>query len=221
MSETDHTPGASDIPPIVLFVDDGADTREMYSVYFESSGVWAATAADPQNALDMAADLEPNLIVADITFGSRADGVDLVHALRETPATSALPIVVLSDREQLPAGIAQEADLVLVKPVMPDVLLSHARRLIAKSAELRSRSEAVRAKTRALVDKSHDLMVRGRRAAAALDGTARGCPSCGHRLEWVERGRIGEIEYDYYHWCAQGCGLYCYDRPARSWVKLA
>jgi PAS domain-containing protein len=29
------------------------------------------------------------------------------------------------------------------------------------------------------------------------------------------------VLFDYYQWCANGCGLYCYDLDAKVWVKLA
>jgi hypothetical protein len=50
---------------------------------------------------------------------------------------------------------------------------------------------------------------------------ARGCPNCGVTLEWTERGVLAGVEYDYYKWCPNGCGLFCYDRHARHFLKLA
>lgn len=47
------------------------------------------------------------------------------------------------------------------------------------------------------------------------------CPNCGELLEWIERNRIEQREFDYYHRCLRGCGLYCYDLGGRNWIKLA
>ena len=47
------------------------------------------------------------------------------------------------------------------------------------------------------------------------------CPGCSRPLTWIERGRIGGISYEYFHWCPGGCGLYCFDCEARRYVKLA
>jgi PAS domain-containing protein len=44
---------------------------------------------------------------------------------------------------------------------------------------------------------------------------------CTELLEFIENGRLGYVWYDYYQWCASGCGLYCYDVQAQLWVKVA
>jgi hypothetical protein len=46
-------------------------------------------------------------------------------------------------------------------------------------------------------------------------------PQCRSALDWIERGTIGGIEYDYCHWCPKACGLFCYDRTAGEFLKLA
>jgi len=58
-------------------------------------------------------------------------------------------------------------------------------------------------------------------ASPADDTGRRLCPACGCSLEWVERGTIGGISFDYFRWCLEGCGLYCFDRSRSKWVKLA
>jgi hypothetical protein len=55
----------------------------------------------------------------------------------------------------------------------------------------------------------------------AMETARRFCPGCGQLLDWIERNRIEQRELDYYHRCLRGCGLYCYDLTARSWIKLA
>jgi hypothetical protein len=54
-----------------------------------------------------------------------------------------------------------------------------------------------------------------------VESARRLCPSCGKPLEWIERNSIEQREFDYYHRCLSGCGLYCYDLGARAWIKLA
>jgi hypothetical protein len=54
-----------------------------------------------------------------------------------------------------------------------------------------------------------------------METARRFCPGCGQLLEWIERNRIEQREFDYYHRCLRGCGLYCYDLGARNWIKLA
>jgi hypothetical protein len=49
----------------------------------------------------------------------------------------------------------------------------------------------------------------------------RSCPRCHHTLDWIETGELDGALFDYYRWCARGCGLYCFDRGADSFVRLA
>jgi two-component system phosphate regulon response regulator PhoB len=226
MNQLARTLPPDSIPPVVLLVDDDPETLDMYSTYFEQAGLWVAGLASADEAVEAVEELKPDAIVTDIGFGGRPEGVAIVHALKEDPVTAAIPLIVLTGRgeEEVPAQTAREADLILIKPVLPDALLSRVRELIARSHELRIRSSAAQVKATGLIEKSQRLLGKSARIAAARESTERSCPSCGKRLEWLERGAISGIEYDYYRWCTNGCGLYCYDRTARAgqnWIKLA
>jgi DNA-binding NtrC family response regulator len=216
---------ADAIPPIVLLMDDDRDTLDMYSTHFERQGLWVASATSCANAMSAAAELKPDLIVTDMGAGAGQKGAAIVDAIRHDALLNETPIIVLtgSDPDSLPGRTVQDASIVLVKPVVPDALLSQIRLLLAKGRELRLRSGSAREKTERLVRKSADLMEHAGRIADTIDKAARTCPSCGKPLEWLERGTVAGVEYDYFRWCDNGCGLYCYQRSApadRRWVKL-
>lgn len=216
--------GAADsFPPIVLLVDDDRDTLDMYSSYLESAGLWVATATNPTEGQAHVRELRPNLLVTDIGFGGQQTGVDLIHAVKHDAQTAHIPIMVLSGTavEELPAETRREADLVLLKPVLPDVLLTRGQTLMRSSATLRARSTAALDRAYSLLDQNLAARRRMRESVESLGKRARACPKCGATLEWLERGTIGGVEYDYYRWCLKGCGLYCYDRRAGDWIKLA
>ena len=198
---------AETLPPIVLLVDDDRDLRDMYATYFEASGVWVAGAGDPDEALAAVDELKPDLVVTDIGFAGRASGIEFVHTLKTARGTAHVPVIVLTGRPagQLPDDTRAVADLVLEKPVLPDLLLGRARGLIAASHALRRRS---------------DIAVEKKEGADRRDVTMRPCPQCDAPLDWIERATIGSIEYDYYRSCLRGCGLYCFDRTAHTWVRL-
>jgi uncharacterized protein with PIN domain len=95
------------------------------------------------------------------------------------------------------------------------------RELIAKSRDLRERADAAREKSHQLTEKSVRLIERSAADAERVDLRNRRCPGCRRMLEWIERGTVGGTEYDYYRWCTQGCGLYCFNRRNGAWLKLA
>lgn len=218
-----HEPAADTVPPIVLLVEDDRDTLELYSNYLESAGLWVATATNPAEGRAHARELRPNLLVTDIGFDGQPTGVDFVHAIKHDVQTAHIPVMVLSGTplEDLPSETQCEADLVLLKPVMPDVLLTRGQALMATSVSLRARSHAALERAYSLIDENLAARQRGREFVEKFGRRTRPCPKCGSALEWLERGTISGVEYDYYRWCLKGCGLYCYARRAGDWIKLA
>lgn len=129
--------------------------------------------------------------------------------------------MVLIGDDRVASRTAREADLCLEERVAPDILLQNLWTVL-RSRGLRERAESVRRGAEGLLERSSRLIARADAInAAAADHRRRACPACGTALEWIERGRIDGLEYDYYHWCARGCGLHCYNRTTASWVKLA
>jgi DNA-binding response OmpR family regulator len=217
-------PGQSnDIPPIVLLVDHEDDARGLYATSLQMSGFWVATADDPDVAMNTATELRPNIIVATLTFDGRTDGMRFIRAVKENAATRAIPLVVLSGwpLDGLPRGAREHAAALLQKPVAPDELARRIHEVLATSHGLRERSTALTARASHLREKSATLLRRPDPIEARYADRRRDCPECGTPLEWLERGTIGGIEYDYYRWCVKRCGLYCYDRTDGQFLKLA
>jgi len=210
------------LPPIILVVEDDADTRELYSVFFEAHGMWVAGAADPAEAIGAVDELRPDLIVTDVGFHGQPLGLELIDMLKRHAATANVPVILLSGRSSnsLPAATVVQTDLCLVKPVLPAVLAGHVDRLLAGS-RTRRRGDDANVSAGDLTDPSHARIARTRASADRVDLPTRWCPNCGRALEWIETGTIDRREYDYYRWCSRGCGLYCFDRRACEWVTLA
>lgn len=202
------------VPAIVLLVDDDPDTRQMYATFLESSGMWVATAASPGEALAAMQDVKPDVVVTDMGFPGFSDGVDFIRALKEQSSTHKTPSIVLSGRgrDEIPASTSREADLHLLKPVLPDLLLERVRELLEQCRGLPSDNDSRPGVTEVSQPRATDLH---------QEPAARRCPGCAATLEWVERGTIAGTEYDYYRWCVNGCGLYCYDCRASKWLNLA
>jgi DNA-binding response OmpR family regulator len=215
--------GAIPLPPIVLLVEDDLDALQAHSLHLESVGLWVATATSPADGFTQVRELQPNLLVTDLTFAGQPAGADLVHAVKKDVRTSHIPVLVLSAtaRENLPSDTLRQVDAVLVKPVMPSELYSRGKALIRASKELRARSVAALKRAESLSEQNVVARQRGREFVDQLQRRSRACPKCGTELEWLERGTIRGAEYDYYRWCLNGCGLYCFDRRAKDWIRLA
>jgi CheY-like chemotaxis protein len=221
----DPTSAVSDsksLPPIVLLLDDERDILDMYSAHFEAEGVWVATAASAREGMLAVQELRPDLIVTDISFGDEPSGATFAQAMKERPETWGIPLIVLTGlaTEDMPSTVREDADLFLRKPVPPESLLLNVRRLLESSKALRARSERARARIAPLLEKSADLLARPKTPVTAMPSQTARCPQCCESLTWIERGRIDAREFDYYHWCARGCGLYCYDIAGRTWIRL-
>jgi two-component system cell cycle response regulator DivK len=193
------------VPPIILFVDDDRDTLDLYGGYFEEHGLWVVRATDPDEALEVAVDLNPNLVVADLGFADQPLGIELVAQLKGDQQLQMTPLIVLSGRSQdeLQESRRRGADMVLPKPCSPQALLDRVQHLLIASRDRREQAPYT------IECRPHPPSLRFR------------CPACGLFLEWIERSTLDGQEYDYFEWCKSGCGLYCYNRETQRWIKVA
>ncbi len=81
----------------VLLVDDVPDSREMYAFFLRAAGYACHEAADGSDALGMALEFRPDVIVMDLALPS-IDGWTAIANLSGNPETAIIPVVVLSAR---------------------------------------------------------------------------------------------------------------------------
>ncbi|MHB8687654.1 MAG: response regulator, partial [Candidatus Dormibacteraceae bacterium] len=79
----------------VLFVEDDTAIAQMYKLKLELDGYRVELAGDGEVALEMARTSLPDIIFLDIRL-PKLDGIGVLEALRADPATSAVPVVILS-----------------------------------------------------------------------------------------------------------------------------
>jgi two-component system, cell cycle response regulator DivK len=128
-----NLPARSDLPPLVLLVDDYEDAREMYAEYLEFSGFRVAQARNGLEAVEKALALRPSVVLMDLSLPV-FDGCEATRRLKADPRTRPIPVVALTGhalddhwREAQQAG----CDAYITKPCLPDALVREVQRVLA------------------------------------------------------------------------------------------
>jgi CheY-like chemotaxis protein len=120
-------------PPLILLVEDFADTREMYRDYLAFAGFRVETASDGHEAIEKARSLLPDLVLMDLSLPG-INGWDATRILKSDPATSHLKIVALSAHalSSDPTGATGfGCDGFIGKPCLPPDLVTHIAAFLA------------------------------------------------------------------------------------------
>ena len=136
--------------PLVLFVDDDVDTREMYAWSLEARGFEVIGAATVTQGVAIAHTERPDAIVTDYTLPGE-DGFVLAERVRPVAPFAATPTLLVSGRAFVGNSGARAAELfdrILLKPVLPDQLIENiaAAMLDRTSARLQRQLSDVRAR---------------------------------------------------------------------------
>jgi signal transduction histidine kinase len=138
------TPGRDQLTsttrPVVLLVDDNADMREYVRTLLSARFI-VLTADNGRTALEKVLHRIPDLVLSDVMM-PEMDGFALLNALRQNPATSLIPIIMLSARageESRIEGVEAGADDYLTKPFAARELIA---RVDAQLKMARMRREA-------------------------------------------------------------------------------
>ena len=115
----------------VLIVEDDTRIANWVKVYFERAGFSAEVAYDGASGLDLARELEPDLLILDLMLPG-LDGVELCRILRRE---SDVPIIMLTAREahaERINGLDSGADDYIVKPFDPDEVIARAHAVLRR-----------------------------------------------------------------------------------------
>ena len=114
------------MPKTVLLADDHDDNRAALQLMLEKAGYRTLGARHGQEAVDLALEHCPDLIVMDLAMPVM-DGREATRLLKADPRTANIPVVMLTamalsiDRESL---VEEGFDTVMIKPILPSVLLN-------------------------------------------------------------------------------------------------
>ena len=118
----------------ILLVDDEADILEFVKYNLVREGYEVHTAQNGREALRIAAEIRPHLILLDRLMPVM-DGMQTCHALRENPALRDTMIIFLSalgEEEQQLEGLGAGADDYLVKPIKMKLLVSRVNAVLKR-----------------------------------------------------------------------------------------
>ena len=122
--------------PLVLVVEDDPDLREALSdLIAQRLGARVLDAADGAEALALAAEERPDLVLTDWSM-PRMGGAGLLRALRADPRTRAVPIVLFSGAADRSTAVEMGFDGYLSKPFGLSSLLPLLERLLSVAAPL-------------------------------------------------------------------------------------
>jgi CheY-like chemotaxis protein len=105
----------------ILIVDDNVDSARLLEMLLDVMGHRARAAIDGAEALQLAREFEPDLILLDLSLPD-IDGIELAARLRDMPALASCPLVAVtgwSDPDTVRRARAAGIREVLIKPVDP------------------------------------------------------------------------------------------------------
>lgn len=118
----------------ILVADDEPDILEILQYNLHKEGYEVFLAKNGKEAVDLAAEKKPALIILDIMM-PEMDGIEACRVLRQIPETKNTLITFLTarseDYSQL-AGFEVGADDYITKPLKPKVLLSRVKALLRR-----------------------------------------------------------------------------------------
>ncbi|MFN0214303.1 MAG: two-component regulator propeller domain-containing protein [Saprospiraceae bacterium] len=117
--------------PLLLLIEDDTELRQFIRVSLPSS-YRIAEAANGAEGIQMAFEWVPDLVITDLVMPEK-DGFEVVETLKKDPATSQIPIVLLTAKSSFESkmqGLQRGADVYLTKPFRADELIAHVENLL-------------------------------------------------------------------------------------------
>jgi two-component system, OmpR family, alkaline phosphatase synthesis response regulator PhoP len=130
----------------ILVAEDDRDIADLIAHYIERSGWTPHTVASGDEAIASARKQTFDLVVLDVMLPGLS-GLEVCRALRAEPATTAIPIIMVTARAEETdriIGLDIGADDYLAKPFSPNELIARIRALMRRSKRAEPESATIR-----------------------------------------------------------------------------
>ncbi|MCX6356729.1 MAG: response regulator [Candidatus Aureabacteria bacterium] len=115
----------------ILVVDDDADLRKLMFIRLRKAGYEALGGVDGQEALALARQIVPDLIILDV-FLPIIDGVAVARQLRSNKRLQHIPVIFISAADRTLVERVREAGAAghLAKPFDPEALIGMVKKIL-------------------------------------------------------------------------------------------
>ena len=124
----------------ILVAEDERDIRELIGFTLRYAGFDVVLAKDGAEAVEKASHEKPDLIMLDVRM-PKMTGYEACRQLKDNPATSGIPVVILSAKGQdgeVKEGLESGAEEYIVKPFAPDELTNQVKDILRRAGALDS-----------------------------------------------------------------------------------
>jgi len=123
--------------PVILIVDDEPLQRDILKTILDSEGYETCTASSGREALSIAADIHPDVILTDLMMEGM-DGIELLEAVPKKPFEPSIIIITAHGTiSSAVEAVRKGAFDYLTKPLDKDTLLLNVRRAVERASLLR------------------------------------------------------------------------------------
>ena len=118
----------------ILLIEDDEAVAEVTQYNLVKEGYNVIMAPNGKIGIKMAQELDPDVVVVDWMI-AETNGIQVCHALRKDPLTAAIPIIMISSRNEnidTVLGLEQGADDYVTKPFTPGHLIARIRAVLRR-----------------------------------------------------------------------------------------